>query len=62
MRYAEFRAQGLQIGSGVVEAGCKKVVGRRKQSGMHWTKHGAEGILGLRACILGGRYENFWTW
>ena len=62
MRYAEFRAQGLQIGSGVIEAGCKTVVGRLKQSGMHWTKHGAEGILALRACILGGRYEDFWAW
>ena len=62
MRYAEFRAQGLQIGSGVVEGGCKTVVGRLKQSGMHWTKDGAEGILALRACILGGRYEDFWAW
>lgn len=62
MRYAEFRAQGLQIGSGVVEAGCKTVVGRLKQSGMYWTKDGAEDILTLRACILGGRYEDFWAW
>ena len=62
MRYAEFRAQGLQIGSGVVEAGCKSVVGRLKQSGMYWTKDGAEGVLALRACILGGRYEDFWAW
>ncbi len=63
MRYADFRAQGLQIGSGVVEAGCKTVVAvRLKQAGMHWTKDGAEGILALRYCILGGRYEDFWAW
>ena len=63
MRYADFRAQGLQIGSGVVEAGCRTVAGARlKQSGMHWTKQGAEGILALRACILSGRYEDFWAW
>ena len=43
MRYAEFRAQGLQIGSGVVEGGCKTVVGRLKQSGMHWTKGRSRG-------------------
>ncbi|MDE0124476.1 MAG: ISKra4 family transposase, partial [Bryobacterales bacterium] len=56
-------AQGLQIGSGVVEAGCKSVAGARlKQSGMRWTKDGAQGILALRACILGGRYEDFWAW
>ncbi len=35
MRYAEFRAQGLFVGSGVVEAGCKTIIGQRlKQSGM----------------------------
>ena len=36
MRYAEFRRQGLFVGSGVLEAGCRTVVGQRlKQSGMH---------------------------
>ena len=49
------RAQGLQMGSGVVEGGGKTVVGRLNQSAMHWTKDGVEGILTLRACILGGR-------
>jgi hypothetical protein len=35
MRYAQFRAQKLFVGSGVVEAGCKTVIGRRlKMSGM----------------------------
>jgi hypothetical protein len=30
-----FRAQGLFVGSGVVEAGCKTIIGHRlKQSGM----------------------------
>lgn len=63
MRYADFRAQGLQIGSGVVEAGCRTIIGARlKQSGMHWTLNGADGILALRACILSGRYEDFWAW
>ncbi|MDE0104254.1 MAG: ISKra4 family transposase, partial [Bryobacterales bacterium] len=62
-RYADFRAQGLQIGSGVVEAGCKSIVGGRLHpSGMRWSKDGAQGILTLRACILGGRYEDFWAW
>ena len=38
MRYAEFRAQGLFVGSGVIEAGCKTVIGTRlKQSGMEWS-------------------------
>ena len=63
MRYPDFLAQGLQIGSGVVEGGCKNVVGGRlKQSGMRWTKDGADAILALRCCVLSGRYEDFWQW
>ncbi len=31
MRYAEFRAAGLCVGSGVVESGCKSIVGARLQ-------------------------------
>jgi hypothetical protein len=42
MRYAEFRRQDLFVRSGVVEAGCKTIVGQRlKRSGMHWTVRGA---------------------
>jgi hypothetical protein len=37
MRYPQFRKQGLFVGSGVIEAGCKTVLGRLKQSGMFWT-------------------------
>lgn len=49
MRYAHYRTLGMFIGSGVVEAGCKAVIGQRlKQSGMHWTTRGATGITTLR--------------
>jgi len=61
MRYAEYRAQGLFVGSGVVEAGCKTVIGKRlKQSGMEWTVRGANAIIALRCCHLSGRMEEFW--
>ena len=61
MRYDEFRAEGLCVGSGVVEAGCKTVVGARcKRSGMHWTVDGANAILALRCSVLSGRYEDYW--
>ena len=61
MRYAEFRAAGLCVGSGVVESGCKSIVGSRlKQSGMKWTVNGANAILSLRCCIKSRRYEDFW--
>ena len=61
MRYPEFRAQGLCVGSGVVEAGCRTVVGRLKRSGMYWTVDGANAILALRCCVLSGNYEDFWA-
>src|SRR4249920_2309 len=49
MRYHWFRQCGLFVGSGVVEAGCKPVIGQRlKQSGMHWTTAGADAIIALR--------------
>jgi hypothetical protein len=61
MRYGEYRAQGLFVGSGVVEAGCKTVIGKRlKQSGMEWTVRGANAIIALRCCHLSGRIEEFW--
>jgi hypothetical protein len=61
MRYPEFRAQGLSIGSGVVEAGCKVTIGTRlKRTGMHWTLAGANAIIALRCCKLSGRFDDFW--
>jgi hypothetical protein len=49
MRYHWFRQCGLFVGSGVVEASCKTVIGQRlKQSGMHWTVSGADAIIALR--------------
>jgi hypothetical protein len=62
MRYPTFRRQHLFVGSGVVEAGCKTVVGSRlKQSGMFWTVRGANAILALRCCLLNGRFEDYWA-
>ncbi len=61
MRYARFRRRGLFVGSGVVEAGCKTIVGQRlKQSGMRWTGRGANAIIALRCADLSGRWEEFW--
>jgi hypothetical protein len=61
MRYPKFRRQHLFVGSGVIEAGCKTVIGSRlKQSGMFWTVRGANAILALRCCQLNGRFEEYW--
>ena len=61
MRYAKFRSEGLFVGSGVVEAGCKTVIGLRlKQSGMRWTVNHVNAVIALRCCQLSGRWEEFW--
>lgn len=61
MRYPKFRHQHLFVGSGVIEAGCKTVIGSRlKRSGMFWTVRGANAILALRCCHLNGRFEDYW--
>jgi hypothetical protein len=62
MRYPEFRQQHLFVGSGVIEAGCKAVIGSRlKQSGMFWTVRGANAIIALRCCLLNREHEDYWA-
>jgi hypothetical protein len=61
MRYGTFRRQGFSIGSGVVEAGCKTVIGARcKQSGMFWSRPGAGKVLALRCIDRSHRLDQFW--
>jgi hypothetical protein len=61
MQYRTFRRQGFFIGSGVIEAGCKTVIGSRcKQSGMFWGEAGAENILALRCIRASRRLDAFW--
>ena len=61
MLYQTFRRAGYFIGSGVVEAGCKTVVGQRlKQSGMLWSCKGADALLTVRCALLSGWFDNFW--
>jgi len=61
MRYARFREQGMFIGSGIIEAACRSVIGHRlKQSGMEWSLRGANAIISLR-CILKSRgNDDYW--
>ena len=61
MNYAQWIKDGYFVGSGVIETGCKTIVGQRlKQSGMRWTVKGANSIIALRSCQLSGRWEQFW--
>jgi len=61
MRYPAFRRQCLFVGSGVVEAGCKTIIGSRlKRSGMFWTVRGANAVIALRCNRLSGKFEDYW--
>lgn len=62
MRYPLFHAQGLCTSTGIVEAGCRHVIGARlKRSGMRWTLRGANAIIALRCAQLSrNRFEDFW--
>ncbi|MDP6525696.1 MAG: hypothetical protein QGH15_15880, partial [Kiritimatiellia bacterium] len=61
MLYGTFTQKGFFIGSGVVEAGCKTLIGKRlKQSGMFWSEDGAENILSFRSAIFSRTYDNIW--
>jgi len=61
MRYPTFRQKNLFVGSGVIEAGCKTVIGSRlKHSGMFWTVRGANAIIALRCSCISGKFEDYW--
>ena len=61
MTYPKFRAMGLCVASGVVEGGCKNIVGARlKQGGMRWTVDGANAIIALRCAVESNRFDDFW--
>jgi len=62
MRYAEMKAQGLPIGTGVMEAACKTLVTQRlKQSGMRWGQQGGQAILNLRGWAQSERFDQAWA-
>jgi hypothetical protein len=62
MRYAQWKAEGYMIGSGVVEAACKTLVAQRlKLSGMRWSPHGAQAILTMRGWDQSDRFDEAWA-
>ncbi len=61
MRYPKFRQQGLFVGSGVIEAGCKTLIGSRlKRSGMFWTVRGANAVIAVRCCRHSREFDDYW--
>ena len=60
LRYDQFRAKGLDVGSGQVEAMCKQMGLRMKRCGARWSEQGAQAILSLRSVWLNGQWDGFW--
>jgi hypothetical protein len=61
MNYGTFSACGIFVGSGVIEAGCKVIVGNRmKNAGMHWSKDNAEKMINLRCAIRNGEFLDYY--
>jgi hypothetical protein len=59
MDYPGFRARGLMVGSGPVEAACKLVVGQRlKGAGMRWCQAGADAVLAVRCVLLNKQLDH----
>ena len=62
MKYPEYLAKKIPIGSGVIEAACKVIIKQRMcNSGMRWSDSGAKSILILR-CFneTDGKWKQFW--
>lgn len=58
MHYPEYRARGLEIGSGVVESAGRRVVGLRcKMPCMRWSEDGVQSIISLRTHVLNDCYD-----
>jgi hypothetical protein len=57
MRYADYRARGLQIGSGTRESGGKQIItARLKQAGMIWSLAGARAVAAVRTWLKSDRW------
>ncbi|HET8647507.1 MAG TPA: hypothetical protein VFO85_18565, partial [Vicinamibacteria bacterium] len=62
LQYATFRAQGLPIGSGIVESANKTVVeARLKGAGRRWAEGNINPLVALRGALCSGRWEEAWA-
>ena len=61
LRYDQYLAAGLPIGSGVVEGGCRHLINDRLgKTGARWRLTDAEAVLRLRALRSSGDFDEYW--
>jgi hypothetical protein len=60
MAYDQYRAQGWDIGSGMVESACKQVIAaRQKGPGMRWSEAGAHTVAAVRVLLLNQEWHTY---
>jgi hypothetical protein len=60
MAYDQYRAAGWDIGSGMVESACKRVIAaREKGAGMRWSEVGAQSVAAVRVLLLNNRWATY---
>jgi hypothetical protein len=59
MQYADFQANNLLVGSGIMESGIRRVINLRfKNASSFWNLDNVEGLFFLRSTFLAGRWKN----
>lgn len=59
MQYADFQANRLAVGSGIIESGIRRVINLRfKNTSSFWQQSNVEGLFFLRGIMLSGRWDN----
>ncbi len=62
MAYDRYRAAGWAIGSGMIESGCKAVIGQRhKGAGMRWSDAGAQTVANVRVLLFNKEWDAYWA-
>ena len=58
--YPQYLADGLGIGSGIVESACKRIIGARLKRGSRWREENAISMASMRGLFLADEWDNFW--
>lgn len=62
MQYHRYRREGWPIGSGDIEGACKSLIKQRTDlSGQCWSPDGALNVLWVRALVIDGLHDRYWS-
>lgn len=63
MNYPFYKRKGYDIGSGIIEGGCKSIIASRlKRSGMRWDPKNVNNMITLRTALINKKEWNlFWS-